>query len=50
MSKLTFIMPYRTEKDIEKAEAKREKLYDQFDRVEVYIDSQYTIRITATKN
>jgi hypothetical protein len=45
---IVYTMPYQTEKDIEKAQRKRQRLYQQFKNVQVYCNGLTEIRIVAT--
>jgi len=48
MKEVIYTLPYQTESDIRKANAKRQKLYDKYDSVQVYPNGLYEIKIVAT--
>ena len=45
---VVYTMPYTTESEIKKAQAKRQKLYDKFNSVQVYPNGLHEVRIVAT--
>lgn len=45
---VVYTMPYGTEKEIVAAAAKRSKLYDKFNSVQVYPNGLYEVRIVAS--
>lgn len=45
---LVYYMPYVTEKDIQKAQIKRLKLYDKYNTVRVYPNGLHEVKIVAT--
>lgn len=49
MKEVVYTMPYQTEKDIQKANNKRSKLYEKYNLVQVYPNGLYEVRIIATK-
>lgn len=48
MRELIYTMPYSTEKDIKKAQQKRQSLYSKYNSVQVYPNGQDEVRIVAT--
>lgn len=45
---LVYTMPYQTEKDIQRASNKRQKLYEKYNCVMVYPNGMYEVKIVAT--
>ncbi len=45
---IVYTMPYETEKDIQKAQRKRQSLYQKFNNVQVYCNGLTEVRIIAT--
>lgn len=43
-------MPYETAEDIKKAQAKRNRLYNIYNSVQVYPNGLYEVRIVATND
>ena len=48
MKTVTYTLPYSTETEIRKANAKRQKLYDKYNSVQVYPNGLDEVRIVAT--
>jgi hypothetical protein len=44
---LTYSLPYKTESDIRKAVALRNRLYEKFNQVSVYLNGLHEVRIVA---
>lgn len=45
---VVYTMPYATEKEIRKANSKRQKLYDKYNSVQVYPNGLHEVKIIAT--
>lgn len=45
---IVYTMPYETEKEIKKAQQKRQKLYEKYNNVQVYCNGLYEVRIIAS--
>jgi len=45
---IIYTMPYQTEKEIEKVNSKRQKLYDKYNSVQVYPNGLYEVRIICS--
>jgi len=47
---IVYTMPYETEKDIRKAQEKRQKLYEKYNNVQVYCNGLHEVRIIASNS
>jgi hypothetical protein len=45
---IVYTMPYSSEKEIRKANDKRQKLYEKYNSVQVYPNGLYEVRIVAS--
>ena len=47
---VVYTMPYTTKQDIQKAQQKRDKLYDKYDSVQVYPNGLDEVRIVCSQS
>jgi hypothetical protein len=48
MKQVIYTLPYESESDIRKANAKRQRLYDKYNSVQVYPNGLHEVKIVAT--